>query len=270
MNKEDVDDNFSDTTSVTSESSANFGKQYLGGGYSSDFEDVGPLRYKQVNKSHKNESMPPPPPKRKYSTMNAYQRHCKFMNDYLLYYGGKDKIKQEVEQRRRELLRNFKSDKQILREEYRFIRTEEDDEEDTWEKRLAKKYYDKLFKEYCLADLSRYKEKKIGLRWRVEKEVISGKGQFSCGALKCDEKEGLQTFEVNFAYKEVGEHKNALVKLRLCPNCTKKMEKIYGKKKRKREQQEEEEKNKKQKLEADKKDSNVKKEEEDYFQGMFP
>jgi len=29
------------------------------------------------------------------------------------------------------------------------------------EKRLAKRYYDKLFKEYCIADLSRYKENKV-------------------------------------------------------------------------------------------------------------
>jgi len=28
-------------------------------------------------------------------------------------------------------------------------------------RRLAKKYYDKLFKEYCIADLSRYKENKV-------------------------------------------------------------------------------------------------------------
>jgi protein FRA10AC1 len=31
----------------------------------------------------------------------------------------------------------------------------------TREKRLAKKYYDKLFKEYCITDLSRYKENKV-------------------------------------------------------------------------------------------------------------
>lgn len=36
------------------------------------------------------------------------------------------------------------------------------------EKELAKKYYDKLFKEYCIADLSRYKENK------VRKEESSG------------------------------------------------------------------------------------------------
>jgi hypothetical protein len=29
------------------------------------------------------------------------------------------------------------------------------------EQRLAKKYHDKLFKEYCIADLSRYKENKV-------------------------------------------------------------------------------------------------------------
>ena len=29
------------------------------------------------------------------------------------------------------------------------------------EERLAKKYYDKLFKEYCISDLSRYKEDKV-------------------------------------------------------------------------------------------------------------
>ena len=29
------------------------------------------------------------------------------------------------------------------------------------EKCLAKKYYDKLFKEYCISDLSRYKENKV-------------------------------------------------------------------------------------------------------------
>ena len=28
---------------------------------------------------------------------------------------------------------------------------------------MAKKYYDKLFKEYCISDLSRYKENKVGL-----------------------------------------------------------------------------------------------------------
>ncbi|KAF9613804.1 hypothetical protein IFM89_011973, partial [Coptis chinensis] len=29
---------------------------------------------------------------------------------------------------------------------------------------------------YCIADMSKYKKGEIGLRWRIEKEVISGKG----------------------------------------------------------------------------------------------
>ncbi len=43
----------------------------------------------------------------------------------------------------------------------RFIREDTDNDESVWEKRLAKKYYDKLFKEYCLADMTRYKEGKV-------------------------------------------------------------------------------------------------------------
>ncbi|KAK7803475.1 hypothetical protein U0070_017758 [Myodes glareolus] len=115
----------------------------------------------------------------------GYQRHTKFVNDYILYYGGK-------------------------REDFKRL----------GEKRLAKKYYDKLFKEYCIADLSRYKENKFGFRWRIEKEVISGKGQFFCGNKRCDEKEGLRSWEVNFGYIEHGEKRNALVKLRLCQECS--------------------------------------------------
>ena len=54
------------------------------------------------------------------------------------------------------------------------------------------------------------------MRWRVGKEVESGKGQFACGARGCDTAQGLRSWEMNFAYKERQEHKNALVKLREC------------------------------------------------------
>ncbi|XP_021108723.1 protein FRA10AC1 isoform X4 [Heterocephalus glaber] len=145
--------------------------------------------------------------------MDAYQRHTKFVNDYILYYGGK---KEDF----RRLGENDKTDLDVIRENHRFLWNEEDETEMTWEKRLAKKYYDKLFKEYCIADLSRYKENKFGFRWRVEKEVISGKGQFFCGNKCCDTKEGLKSWEVNFGYIEHGEKRNALVKLRLCQECS--------------------------------------------------
>ncbi|XP_077933477.1 protein FRA10AC1 homolog isoform X3 [Halichoerus grypus] len=139
--------------------------------------------------------------------MDAYQRHTKFVNDYILYYGGK---KEDF----RRLGENDKTDMDVIRENHRFLWNEEDEMDMNWEKKLAKKYYDKLFKEYCIADLSRYKENKFGFRWRIEKEVISGKGQFFCGNKCCDKKEDLKSWEVNFGYIEHGEKRNALVKLR--------------------------------------------------------
>lgn len=42
-----------------------------------------------------------------------------------------------------------------LPQSYRFIRRPEDDAPDTWEVRLARRYYDRLFREYAIADLSR-------------------------------------------------------------------------------------------------------------------
>ncbi|XP_053552979.1 protein FRA10AC1 [Bombina bombina] len=149
-------------------------------------------------------------------SMDAFARHQKFVNDYILYYGGK------VEDFKLSKA-NKKTDFDIIKENHRFLWEEEEDEDMTWEKKLAKKYYDKLFKEYCIADLSKYKENKFGFRWRVEKELVSGKGQFSCGNKRCDEKEGLKSWEVNFGYVEHGEKKNALVKLRLCPECSYKL-----------------------------------------------
>ncbi|XP_051656553.1 protein FRA10AC1 isoform X1 [Manacus candei] len=145
-----------------------------------------------------------------------YERHKKLVHDYILYYGGK------IEDFRRTGA-NDKTDLDVIRENHRFLWNEEDEADMNWEKRLAKKYYDKLFKEYCIADLSRYKENKFGFRWRHEKEVISGKGQFSCGNKHCDEQEGLKSWEVNFGYVEHGEKRNALVKLRLCPECSYKL-----------------------------------------------
>ncbi|XP_059180472.1 protein FRA10AC1 [Centropristis striata] len=146
-------------------------------------------------------------------SLNAFERHKKFVGDYILYYGG------QMADFRRSSAKD-KTDSDVLRENHRFLWRDEDEEDMTWEKELAKKYYDKLFKEYCIADLSRYKENKFGFRWRTEDEVVSGKGQFQCGNKRCEKQEGLKSWEVNFAYVEHGEKKNALVKLRLCPECS--------------------------------------------------
>ncbi|XP_061563787.1 protein FRA10AC1 [Cololabis saira] len=146
-------------------------------------------------------------------SLNAFERHKKFVGDYIMYYGGKaGDFRRSIEKDKRDV--------DVLRENHRFLWRDEDEEDMTWEKDLAKKYYDKLFKEYCIADLSRYKENKFGFRWRTENEVVSGKGQFQCGNKRCENGEGLKSWEVNFAYVEHGEKRNALVKLRLCPECS--------------------------------------------------
>lgn len=168
-----------------------------------------------------------------FKDLNPYQMHQKLINDYILKRPGDTK---------KLCMRDTSKDKtdvDVIRENHQFLWS--DDDVDSWEKQLAKLYYDKLFKEYCIADLSRYKENKvvesnrfcefyqeivlsflkisyfysnqIALRWRIEREVVTGKGQFICGNKKCDERAGLRSWEVNFAYLEHGEKKNALIKL---------------------------------------------------------
>ncbi|XP_014667029.1 PREDICTED: protein FRA10AC1 homolog [Priapulus caudatus] len=153
----------------------------------------------------------------RYSGLDAYTLHKKLVNDYLLYYSG---AKAELFKKPAP---KGKTDIDIIREQHRFLWTAEDETESSWDKALAKRYYDKLFKEYCICDLVRYKENKVAMRWRTEQEVIDGKGQFICGNRKCEEGDSLRTWEVNFGYKEHGEKKNALVKLRLCLSCSYKL-----------------------------------------------
>ncbi|XP_071446324.1 protein FRA10AC1 [Hetaerina americana] len=153
--------------------------------------------------------------KNQFLALSAYDRHKKLINDYLLCRKGASALlKRDTSRDKRDI--------DIIRENHKFL-WEETDEPRTWGENLAKKYYDKLFKEYCICDLRKYKENKVALRWRIEKEVIDGKGQFICGDKTCIEKESLKSWEVNFAYHEGGEKKNALVKLRLCPACSHKL-----------------------------------------------
>jgi len=144
--------------------------------------------------------------------LNAYDRHKQLVNTYQLYFQGSTSGIQRDN-------RNDKRDIDVIRDHHRFLWTESDNEQ-SWEVQLAKRYYDKLFKEYVIIDLSRYKENQFGMRWRIEAEVITGKGQFMCAGKKCQERNKLRTWEVNFGYKEHGEKKNALVKCRLCFECS--------------------------------------------------
>ncbi|XP_039969633.1 protein FRA10AC1 homolog [Bactrocera neohumeralis] len=113
----------------------------------------------------------------------------------------------------------------IIKEHHRFLWDDNElsDGNNSWEVCMARRYYNKLFKEYCIADLTLHKENKVALRWRTRDEVVLGKGQFQCGSRKCEQRENLSSWEVNFAYHEQGENKNALVKLRLCANHSKQL-----------------------------------------------
>ena len=64
---------------------------------------------------------------------------------------------------------------------------------------------------------------RIGLRWRTEKEVIAGRGQFTCASKHCESDDNLHSYEVPFEYAEQGVTKNELVKVRVCINCARKL-----------------------------------------------
>ncbi|EFO18958.1 acid phosphatase [Loa loa] len=138
--------------------------------------------------------------KQRLMTLDVYTRHKELINQYYLCYpGATAKLQRDTSKDR--------TDYDVLKDNHRFLWN--DDElmkaaEKSWEARLAKRYYDKLFKEYCIADLSQYRKNRIAMRWRTEREVRSGKGQFECGNKRCNERNDLTSWE-----------------LRLCPECSK-------------------------------------------------
>lgn len=128
-----------------------------------------------------------------------------------------------------------RSDLEALRSEHKFVRSAEEDSRDgaDWKVRLARRYYDKLYKEYAIIDLSRHELGLIGLRWRTEAEVIARKGDTFCATKRCDGGSPLSEFEVPFLYEEKGEVKLELVKVKLCTSCSAKFV-LYKEKDRKR------------------------------------
>lgn len=107
---------------------------------------------------------------RRLLALSAHERHLQFVHDYARFYGnGKLPVQHDAAGQVQG------TDLSALQAGHRFIRSTQDDADASWEAKLALRYYQKLFKEYCIADLSRYKESKLGLRWRTEKEVVAGK-----------------------------------------------------------------------------------------------
>jgi protein FRA10AC1 len=94
--------------------------------------------------------------------MNPYDYHKFLINEYVLKKPGDTKYLQKTDEKK------YKTDKDVVLENIKFI-WNENEVPKSWEERLAKKYYDKLFREYCICDLSRYKENKIANRFRIEK-----------------------------------------------------------------------------------------------------
>lgn len=154
------------------------------------------------------------------------------------------------------------ADRAELERHYRFVpdqkpqqEQEQQQQPSTWQERMVAAYDEHLYKDYVLADLKYVDQRKLGLRWRTEKEVMEGKGSSSCGnkhcpshdieqvtfnhadlaylsspmpntedeevdQLRCIDFGHLQSeFEVPFSYTENNEHKTVLVKLRLCARC---------------------------------------------------
>ncbi|WOO85731.1 Protein FRA10AC1 [Vanrija pseudolonga] len=130
----------------------------------------------------------------------------------------------------------------VLKKHHKFKRADDEADDGTWEERLAKGYENKLFRELALIDLKHYKSKRFALRWRTATEVVDGKGDETCGSLRCQHHTParlgdstrhsrspprsttpLRTFELPFVYQEDGERKETMVKVRLCRRCEAKL-----------------------------------------------
>ena len=175
---------------------------------------------------------------------SAYEQHVEFMQ----YIRGGGVYTQGGPKRKKKAANADlpeRTDVTVLQDNFQFIRDDEKDQKtltegnsnEAWEVQLARKYYNRLFKEYALCNLDKYKTGEIGLRWRTKDEVINGKGHFICANLACEETKGLHSYEVKFTYKENSQTKRTLVKVRVCRGCAlklfyKKIKKIEKKRKR--------------------------------------
>ena len=113
------------------------------------------------------------------------------------------------------------------------------------EQRLIEAYSSTIFREWALADLSRWRTGQIGFRWRTRGEVVAGKGEACCGEVSCDGLVALHTYEVPFRQASGGADSYGdqasssggaagggsgvtLVKVRLCGKCSPRLVHHHG------------------------------------------
>mmetsp|Transcript_1743 Transcript_1743/g.6503 ORF Transcript_1743/g.6503 Transcript_1743/m.6503 type:complete len:183 (-) Transcript_1743:1137-1685(-) len=154
------------------------------------------------------------------SGMTRNERFVRSERDRKRYY-GRDESDRVVK---------GKTDADVLRENFEFLREDDDVplEEMSYEEKLTRKHYDRMFKEYAIANLSRYRVGLLGLRWCTEDEVRTGKGSRICAEEHCERSHELMTFEVPFSYEEKGLKKTTLVKLSLCSKHSRRLRKVVN------------------------------------------
>ncbi|CZT62748.1 hypothetical protein PFMG_02361 [Plasmodium falciparum IGH-CR14] len=146
-------------------------------------------------------------PKKMFDELNPFERHKLMMSLRSLEEEKKKENKNE----------KYLSDYDILRKKYNFIHDVENEKNS-----LLQNYYKSICNKYVICDLSKYKETKIGLRWRTEEEIIKGKGHVICSSKKCNNTD-LNTYEFLFQYIEQGIKKETNVKVRACMDCAYKL-----------------------------------------------
>ncbi|EUD66596.1 hypothetical protein C922_02917 [Plasmodium inui San Antonio 1] len=162
-----------------------------------------------------------PPRRTVFDGLSPMERHKLMMSLRSL-----QKTKMESDQGK------YLDDYDVLKKKYQFVHDAASENNS-----LLQKYYNSICNKYVVCYLSEYRDKKIGLRWRTEDEIVSGKGHMICSANDCDNTD-LKTYEFLFRYDEGGIQKETKVKLRACMECAYKINygeiKKYLKKKSKR------------------------------------
>ncbi|CAH2008773.1 unnamed protein product [Acanthoscelides obtectus] len=85
--------------------------------------------------------------------LNPYDVHKMLINEYVLRRPGDTALLKRDASKDR-------TDYHVIRDNHKFL-WDDNDTPLTWEEQFARKYYEKLFKEYCIGDLSLYKENKV-------------------------------------------------------------------------------------------------------------